>query len=186
MKRNKLQSAAFHSSYPRGGARRVSTQLVDFGAIPSSFLAGRVLTVPTTDSEISPVLSSSWSHSLGHDWFWHGHVTQLQPMRHKGKLTGASGKEFLTGKRHRDALCLLPLGHYVICRGCLGYRKYFWVMMTEEKDRKTVGFDGMDELLNYLAAEFWLCEIKKGLIVCQRIQFTEAKSKFPGLTVSIQ
>lgn len=58
-----------------------------------------------------------------------------------------------SSKRQRDALCLLPLGHCDIYRGWLVYRKYVWLMMAE-KDRKTGGFDGMDELLNYPLAEF--------------------------------
>lgn len=72
-----------------------------------------------------------------------------------GKWAGGSGKEFLTHQRDREmpALCLLPLGHCDICRGWLVYRKYFWLMMAE-KDRKTGGFDGMDERLNYPLAEF--------------------------------
>lgn len=42
-----------------------------------------------------------------------------------------------------------------------------------------MGFNGVDELLNYPPSKFLLCEIRKGLIVCQLrqgIQFTEVKT----------
>lgn len=64
------------------------------------------------------------------------------------------GWDILPDKRHRNALCLLACGHCDICRGCLGYGKIFWLMMAEEKNRKTVGFEGMDELWNYPPATF--------------------------------
>lgn len=79
-------------------------------------------------------------------------------MRHKWKLVGASGKEVFTDKRDTETPSAFPPDpnprHCDIHRECSVYGKYFWLMMAEEKDRKTVGFDGMDKLLNYLPAEF--------------------------------
>lgn len=67
-------------------------------------------------------------------------------MRQKGRRGGGGGgfwERIPPDKRHTEMP--LPFVPWMLwhLQGMLGTEESFWMMTAEEKDRKTVGFDGM-------------------------------------------